>query len=128
MYVTAVATPVMASATVSERLGVRLERRALLARVLAFELVAALAEAEEQREQRRAGEHVPADLRVGREAAGEDAEHEAERDEPDVEERDLLQLEAVGDVLDEVERGDGREHPVERERREAERDRPRARR
>ena len=43
-------------------------------------------------------------LRARREAAGVDAQHEAERDEADVEERDLLQLEAVGDVLDEVER------------------------
>ena len=89
---------------------VRLERGALLAGVLEGELVAALAEAEKQREQRRAGEHVPRDVDVGRDAAGEHAQDEAEGDEAHVEERDLLQLEAVGEVLGEVdERHEGEE-------------------
>src|SRR5262249_48622159 len=94
-------------------LAVSLERRALLSGMLALELMAALAEAQEQGEKGRAGEHVPADLRVRGEAAREDAEHQAERDEGNVEERDFLQLEAVRDVLDKIERRYGRELPVQ---------------
>ena len=68
-YVTTVAVPVTPSAQLSGRGRVGLQRRALLAGVLARELVAALAEAEEEGEQRRAGQHVPGHVHVGRDAA-----------------------------------------------------------
>src|SRR5690606_2801016 len=109
-------------------LGVRLERRALLSCVLEGKLVAALAETQEEREQRGAGQHVGADRGAGGDAAGDDAEHEAERDEADVEERDLLELEAVGEVLDEVDERDGGEGPAELDVTEAERERDEERR
>src|SRR5262249_19234799 len=64
---------------------------------------------------RRAREHVTTHLRVGRKPAGNHAEDEPEGDQAHVEECDLFQLEAVGEVLDEVESRDAREGYVQLE-------------
>ena len=109
MYVTRVAEPVSASATVSDAGRVGLERGALLARRSRARARGAACRTQEERESAVQRVHVAGHVNRRGDAAGPDAQDEAERDHADVDERDLLQLEGVEEVLGEVGRRDERE-------------------